>query len=431
MKRMKKQDGGHKKIIILISFLFVCFFNNSILGFEIKDYETEIFLNQIIKDIKSVNLFKKKIDYSIYKSEKINAFVNENGKIFISSALIENSDDYVSLLSVIAHEIGHLEKNHLSLRKESINKIKNYNNLGRIGIIAGSLLSGNEEMINTLIANEIATKNIYSLFTQEQEIEADMYAIETLNKLKLPSKSTYLLLEKIEKQSANISVENYEQNFISHPLFTERKDIINFNTDNYDQINLDLNIQFLFIRAKFIGHNNNLELLSKLNEPYRAYAESIIYAKKGNINESLLRINNLIKTNRKNFHFYEAKGDILLSFGYINEATEFYNKNFSKYPNNQYVQLRIFNNLEFEQYNKEKLNNIFKSNVNLIHRYFNNRYILLKYQRLSKILNKTEWIDFLNYWIYIDKNKINLNNYQNTKDKDLKKLIKILESFYL
>ena len=150
--------------LYLISFLLVYFFNNPLLGFEIKDYETEIFLNQIIKDIKSVNLFNKKIDYSIYKSEKINAFVNENGKIFISSALIENSDDYVSLVSVMAHEIGHLEKNHLSLRKESINKIKNYNNLGRIGILAGTLLSGNQEIINTLIANEIATKNIYSLF---------------------------------------------------------------------------------------------------------------------------------------------------------------------------------------------------------------------------------------------------------------------------
>ena len=135
--------------------------------------------------------------------------------------------------------------------------------------------------------------------------------------------------------------------------------------------------------------------------------------------------------NKKNFHFYETKGDILFSFGYKNEATEFYNKNFSKYPNNQYVQLRIFNNLEFEQYSNEKLKNIFKSNVNLIYKYFNNRYILLKYQRLSKILNKTEWIDFLNYWIYTNKNKINLINYQNTKDKDLKKLIKILESSYL
>ena len=97
---------------------------------------------------------------------------------FSLALLIENSSDYVSLLSVMAHEIGHLENNHISLRKQSIKKIDNFSNLGKIGIIAGSLLSGNEEMINALLANEIATKNIYSIFSQEQEIEADIYAIE-------------------------------------------------------------------------------------------------------------------------------------------------------------------------------------------------------------------------------------------------------------
>ena len=59
----------------------------------------------------------------------------------------------------------------------------------------------------------------------------------------------------------------------------------------------------------------------------------------------------------------------------------------------------------------------------------------MKYHKLSKKLNKNEWIDFLNYWIYkeIDKEKIetSLNSYDNTKDNELKKLIYILKKAYL
>ena len=41
--------------------------------------------------------------------------MDKNNDIYITSGLIENCDDYVALLLVISHEIGHVELNHIKI----------------------------------------------------------------------------------------------------------------------------------------------------------------------------------------------------------------------------------------------------------------------------------------------------------------------------
>ena len=125
-----------KKILLLLIFLL----SSNVSSFEINDYETEILINKLIYKIKEIHNIDRDLHFSIYKDDSINAFVNENKKIFISSALVENSINYIALLSVLAHEIGHIELNHIALRKDSISKLSNYKNFGNISIIAGAMI---------------------------------------------------------------------------------------------------------------------------------------------------------------------------------------------------------------------------------------------------------------------------------------------------
>ena len=64
-------------------------------------------------NIKDVYTFKKNINVHIIRDNNPNAFVTPNNKLIISSGLIQQSPDYVSLLAVLAHEIGHYKKGHI------------------------------------------------------------------------------------------------------------------------------------------------------------------------------------------------------------------------------------------------------------------------------------------------------------------------------
>ena len=104
-----------KRKLISYIFISVLFFSNCSLCGQIYDYETEIFLNKLILDIKAVNKFNKNIKLHIIKDDNPNAFVIPKNKLIVSSGLIEQSPDYVSLLAVLAHEVGHLEYFHLTI----------------------------------------------------------------------------------------------------------------------------------------------------------------------------------------------------------------------------------------------------------------------------------------------------------------------------
>ena len=96
--------------------------------------------------------------------------------------------------------------------------------------------------------------------------------------------------------------------------------------------------------------------------------------------------------------------------------------------------MRMFENSDYENLPKEKLNDFFYENINLLEKFYKNNNILLAYLRLSELNNKSQWNDFLKYWIE-KRNKEEflieyLNKFKNTKDKDLLNLIQLIYRNY-
>ena len=116
-------------ITFIVLILFICNYSKAS---NILDYETETFIGSIIKDIKNANKFEKDISFKIVSDNQINAFVDQNNIIYITSGLIENCNDYVALLSVIAHEIGHIQNSHIKLRSLNLNKLKKINAISNL-----------------------------------------------------------------------------------------------------------------------------------------------------------------------------------------------------------------------------------------------------------------------------------------------------------
>ena len=424
------------KSYFLLIFLFVFFTNSKSFSSQILDFETETFVKSLISDVINVNKINKQINFKIINDNNINAFVDKNNDIYITSGLIENCDDYVALLLVISHEIGHVELNHVKDRISNLNKTSKIYDISNLSIIAGSLISNNTEVLKGLALSSatVSAQNIN--FSKNQEMEADYYAIDTLKKLNLYSDSIKNLLLTIENELLNKGLTKDILRISTHPYFEERINIINYSNEFTSSVfDLNKNKKFNFIKAKFIGYNGNDLGLLNLEDTYRIYANSILNSKKGNLKKSLKDLNSLISNNKNNIFLIETKADILFSYGYINEAILFYKKVLLHFPDNYYAQIRIFENTQIDKLSMIEKKILFNENLNLLSKYYNNKNILQTYLELSKLTKKNEWVNFLNFWLFKDNDIMeiqkNLENYKKSSDKDLSNLVEIINNHYL
>ena len=418
------------RILNFFIFLFLINIANNVLSSEIIDYETESYIKKINQEILSVNNYEKEIKFKIIIDRNPNAFINQDNILFISSGLIIDSPDYVAFLSVLAHEIGHLEKYHISKRKESIESLKSINALGNLSIIAGSLISNNPEMMSALAVNQVGINNFYLGFSKDQEREADYYAIETLNKLSLSSNSIIKLLQILESNAINRGIGEELQKFSTHPIFKERYQIITEKKiDKKNKFNEKLNDEFNFIKAKFLGYSE-IEGTFSFKKYHQEYYESIKLSKSGNLLDSLRLLNKLILQFPDNVYLVETKADILISYGYKKEAIKFYKKVLDVIPDNNYAKLRIFLNLDIDSLNYNQKKQLFNEFINLLFDFPKSIKLKGKYNQLSYDLNKKNWID---YFSLVNNNKnLDKNIYNNKMEELMKKtndtkLIKLIK----
>lgn len=108
-----------------------------------------------------------RIKIHIIKSEEVNAFALPDHNMVIYTGLIEYAKNAEEVAGVMAHEIGHMEKNHVmkKLAKE-------------IGIAMLWTIAGGDAGFE--IMKETARVLSSSAFDRSQENEADLYAVEMM-----------------------------------------------------------------------------------------------------------------------------------------------------------------------------------------------------------------------------------------------------------
>ena len=426
MQILKKNLAGGLKTYKYLLFYIVLLFSYSSYSSQIYDYQTEQFIKKLNLQILSVNNYNNKIHFKIISDNFPNAFVSEDNTIHLSTGLLIHSPDYVSLLTVLAHEIGHIEKFHISKRKNEINNLKKINKIGNIAAIAGSMLIQQPELINTIILNQTATTHLYFNFSQEQEKEADLYAVNTLNKLNLSTNSIKKFLLFLENNK-NLDVTDDEiKKFSTHPLFQERYDIIDYKkVISKSNFNQNYQNNFEFIKAKFMAYTNN-NLPKDLSKDTITYYHSIRHSMDGDLYSSLKKINSLLIKYDKNTFLLETKADILLSYGYNKEAVKFYKKVVTTYPDNNYAKFNIFMYSDFLKKDKKNMKKIFLDYQDIIKFFPNNKNFITKYYKLSQTLELKEWVVFFEIILFNKMSDIKLKKlFVTTKDINLKKIIKL------
>lgn len=172
---------------------------------------------KIVTNKKDTEPLKKMVDYlcekngmdsiNVYlvKSKEVNAFAYAGRNLVVYTELVKNCDDEKELMSVLGHEIGHIEKKHV---------IKNAKSSIGISLVLTAFLGDVGQIASTLTTNHMS---------REREAEADDLAIQYLYQADIDPSGLAIFFDKLLTGTAfdDISI------LSDHPALQKRIDVAN------------------------------------------------------------------------------------------------------------------------------------------------------------------------------------------------------------
>ena len=168
----------------------------------IKDNPADTALQKITQRlIQGLDSTKYRYQFTIIKSEQINAFTIPGGNIFVFSGLIELTESPEELAAVLAHEIGHAEKRHVVSKL-----VKQLSITALVSILSGGDPSMLAQGLKDIVSNS---------FDREQEEDADKFALQLLEKANISPKNLARFFERLNENDLD-----YDKNLeilMTHP----------------------------------------------------------------------------------------------------------------------------------------------------------------------------------------------------------------------
>ncbi len=269
----------------------------------------------------------------------MNAFVTGNNYIYLHTGLLENLDSFEELEGIIAHEIGHLKLGHVESRKILLKKNTNLVNIGVFALIGASLAGSNNNINGSiLMGTDFFYKNQFK-YNRTQELEADIFSIKALNKLKKSSIGLSDFFKKIEER--NKLFPNKNNYYASHPNSENRIEIINslsrfknnnLNTEiNYKNLKLDLQKLKIKLTA-YTKNKRKLDVIKKnLKEKNKIFYSSINSYLNHDIKASIVSALELKEQNKTNPFTNEMIGNLFFIEGSYKKASLNYSQSIEKF----------------------------------------------------------------------------------------------------
>jgi len=159
--------------------------------------------------------------FFVIDSKDFNAFAAPSGLIFFYSGLIEAMSSEDELVSVIAHEIGHIVKRHIAARLEK----SKYTSMSTLGLAIAAIAFGGAAA-PALLTGALATGQSLTLhFSRQNEEEADLLAYGWMKKLHRDTKGQERMLESM-RRIARYRSDALPQYLLTHPNPESRLDTI-------------------------------------------------------------------------------------------------------------------------------------------------------------------------------------------------------------
>lgn len=161
--------------------------------------------------------------FNIIASSQFNAFAAPSGLVFFYSGLIEKMDHEDELVSVLAHEIGHVVARHIAKGMDQGSKVTIATTL----LALASLALGAGPLSQALLTGSLAAGKAASLhFSRQHEEEADRLAYGWMKKMKRHPEGQEEMLQVMRRINRYTMGNNVPQYLLTHPYPEERLDYV-------------------------------------------------------------------------------------------------------------------------------------------------------------------------------------------------------------
>ena len=161
--------------------------------------------------------------FNIIESSQFNAFAAPSGLIFFYTGLIEQMHHEDELVSVLAHEIGHVVSRHIAKGMDKSMKLSVATSLLALASIALGAGALSQALLTGSLAAGQAT-NLY--FSRQAEEEADLLAYGWMKEMKRHPRGQEAMLRAMRRISRYSRGNNVPQYLLTHPDPSNRLDYV-------------------------------------------------------------------------------------------------------------------------------------------------------------------------------------------------------------
>ena len=187
--------------------------------------------------------------FYIIKDKEFNAFAAPSGMVFFYSGLVGSMMNEDELVSVLAHEIGHVVKRHLAGRLEK----GMFVNVASIALALGALALGGGAATQAIMTGSLAAGQSVNLhFSRKDEEEADLLAYGWMKELHRNPEGQKTMLDTMRRVSRYRS-EKLPQYLLTHPNPEDRLNYVEalIKMDEAEHRIVPEKDEFGFLRFKY------------------------------------------------------------------------------------------------------------------------------------------------------------------------------------
>ncbi|MDD5759959.1 MAG: M48 family metalloprotease [Desulfobulbaceae bacterium] len=190
--------------------------------------------------------------FFVINNNEFNAFAAPSGLIFIHSGLIEAMDTEGELISVMAHECGHVTSRHISDRIKKGSKTS----LASAALIIAGIAMGGGAISQALITGSMAANATMNLkFSREDEEEADRLSYKWMQGMNTDPADMTAMLQKMYRVSVYRS-SNIPPYLLTHPEPKQRLGYVQdlmLNTPPTKAYQVTDNFSFLRLKYRILA----------------------------------------------------------------------------------------------------------------------------------------------------------------------------------
>ena len=192
--------------------------------------------------------------FNIIVSPQFNAFAAPSGLIFFYTGLIEQVQHEDELVSVLAHEIGHVVARHIAKGMDKSMKL----NVATSLLALASIALGAGALSQALLTGSLAAGQAANLhFSREAEEEADLLAYGWMKDLERHPEGQASMLRVMRRISRYSMGNNVPQYLLTHPNPSNRleyvQSLLSFEKDKLEQFKDTDDFAFLRMRYRMLS----------------------------------------------------------------------------------------------------------------------------------------------------------------------------------